>query len=67
MARTKTQFVGVRTTAEQRKTLLKLATLAGKPGNMSAGLRWWLDRAPEQDNGAILTMQQARQRGADRG
>jgi hypothetical protein len=45
MARVKSEFIGLRTTPEQRRKLIKLAQMAGKPGNMSAGLRWWLDQA----------------------
>lgn len=56
--KTKTEFIGLRTTPEQRRKLLKLAEQAGKPGNMSAGLRWWLDQA-QIDKPATGQSQQA--------
>lgn len=50
MAISKPEFIGLRTTVQQRQTLRSLAIFAGQPGNMSAGLRWWIDRAPVLDD-----------------
>lgn len=43
----KTEFIGLRVTPDQRLKLLQFAELVGEPGNMSAGLRWLVDNAPE--------------------
>lgn len=40
----KTRFIGVRFEPEQQRKLLLLSLQAGEPGNMSAGLRWAVDR-----------------------
>ena len=41
----KSRFVGIRLEPEQQRKLILLSVQAGEPGNMSAGLRWWLDQA----------------------
>lgn len=41
----KTRFVGVRLEPQQQHKLILLSVQAGEPGNMSAGLRWLVDRA----------------------
>lgn len=38
------RFVGVRLEADAERKLLEFSRAAGKPGNMSAGLRWALDQ-----------------------
>jgi hypothetical protein len=55
MARVKNEFIGLRTTSEQRRKLARLARLAGQPGNMSAGLRWWIDKAPSGEGNELAT------------
>lgn len=57
-ARKLPRFVGVRLEAGTERKLLELSRAAGKPGNMSAGLRWALDKVearqtpPEMHNRA---------------
>lgn len=41
---TKSRFVGVRFEPEQQRKLILLSVSAGDPGNMSAGLRYAVDR-----------------------
>ena len=41
---TKSRFIGVRFEPEQQRKLILLSVQAGEPGNMSAGLRWAVDR-----------------------
>lgn len=41
---TKSRFIGVRFEPEQQRKLLLLSLQAGEPGNMSAGLRYAVDR-----------------------
>lgn len=41
---TKNRFVGVRLEPEQQRKLILLSIKAGDPGNMSAGLRYAVDR-----------------------
>ena len=43
---TKDRFVGVRFERQQVRKLVMLSTLAGEPGNLSAGLRWAVEHAP---------------------
>lgn len=44
----KSRFVGVRFEPEQQRKLIMLSVVAGEPGNMSAALRWLVDRAPAE-------------------
>lgn len=46
----KSRFVGIRLEPEQQRKLILLSVQAGEPGNMSAGLRWWLDQADVSGN-----------------
>lgn len=41
---TKSRFIGVRFEPEQQRKLILLSMKAGDPGNMSAGLRYAVDR-----------------------
>jgi hypothetical protein len=41
---TKSRFIGVRFEPEQQRKLIMLSMKAGDPGNMSAGLRYAVDR-----------------------
>jgi hypothetical protein len=41
---TKSRFIGVRFEPEQQRKLILLSVIAGDPGNMSAGLRYAVDR-----------------------
>jgi len=40
----KTRFVSIRLEPAQQHKLILLSVQAGKPGNMSAGLRWALEQ-----------------------
>ncbi len=42
----KSRFVGVRFEPEQQRKLIVLSMVAGEPGNMSAALRYLVERAP---------------------
>lgn len=46
----KSKFVGVRIEPEQQRKLILLSLNTDQPGNMSAGLRWWLDQAKISGN-----------------
>jgi len=41
---TKSRFIGVRFEPDQQRKLILLSVKAGDPGNMSAGLRYAVDR-----------------------
>lgn len=49
----KNKFIGVRVEPEQQRKLLMLSLNTDQPGNMSAGLRWWLDQA--RISGSVTT------------
>ena len=42
----KSRFVGVRFEPDQQRKLIVLSMVAGEPGNMSAALRYLVERAP---------------------
>jgi hypothetical protein len=42
---TKSEFVGVRLSKEERRKVLKLSLLTSQPGNLSAGLRAAISQA----------------------